>query len=280
MNRVFLTSFKILFLLSTTSVLIIYPANASGTTYISQTYGGSNEDSALSVVQTVDGGYVLAGTTYSFGVKGTHVWLVKTDASGNHVWNQTYGGTKNYVEDGGWSVIQTVDEGYAIAGYTVTFGTIKRDFWLVKTDASGNHIWNQTYGGTDNDYGHSLVQTVDGGYAITGYTRSLGAGSSDFWLVKTDELGNHVWNQTYGGTEGDIGWSVIQTSDGGYAITGYTGSFGVGQGDFWLVKTDQYGVIPEFPAWTPLLLVTVFTAAIIIYRRKLLKKQSTGMRMR
>ena len=193
------------------------------------------------------------------------------------MWNQTYGSPN---PDGVESMVQTSDGGYALAGETVTFGTIKRDFWLVRTDASGNHVWNQTYGGTGNDYGYSVVQTVDGGYAMTGYTGSLGAGSSDVWLVKTDELGNHVWNQTYGGTEGDIGWSVIQTSDGGYAITGYTGSFGAGGHDFWLVKTDPYGVIPEFPAWTPLLLVTIFTVVIIIYRRKLLKKQTTDMHMR
>jgi hypothetical protein len=113
----------------------------------------------------------------------------------------------------------------------------------VKTDASGNHQWNQTYGGPNDDYGFSVVQTVNGGYAISGTTNSFGAGGNDFWLVKTDASGNHQWNQTYGGTYRDTGRSVVQTSDGGYAISGTTNSSGAGGNDFWLVKTDVLGVV-------------------------------------
>lgn len=88
-------------------------------------------------------------------------------------------------------------------------------------------------------------------YALAGYTYSFGAGNGDFWLVKTVEAGNMQWNQTYGGTEWDIGNSLVQTLDGGYALDGYTHSFGVELDDFWLVKTDEQGVIPEFPDTTP-----------------------------
>jgi len=106
----------------------------------------------------------------------------------------------------------------------------------VKTDASGNHQWNQTYGGTNIDLGLSVLQTSDSGYILLGYTSSFGAGLEDFWLVKTDASGNHQWNQTYGGTDYDHGFSVQQTSDNGYILLGGTTSFGAGDFDFWLVK--------------------------------------------
>jgi hypothetical protein len=189
-------------------------------------------------VQTEDGGYAIAGYRVYFGSADMDVWLVKTDASGNHEWNHTYGGPNS---DGGHSVVQTEDGGYAIAGYTYAYMAETSDMWLVKTDALGNPQWNQTYGGADKDAGYSVVQTEDSGYAIAGYTLSFGAGISDVWLVKTDASGNHEWNHTYGGPKGDYGWSVVQTEDGGYAIAGYTYTSTVGGSDVWLIKTNASG---------------------------------------
>ena len=123
---------------------------------------------------------------------------------------------------------QTSDGGYALVGDTNSFGAGGNDFWLVKTDAAGNMQWNKTYGGTGTDTGISVFQTSDGGYALAGYTNSFGAGGKDVWLVKTDAAGNMQWNKTYGGTGADYGITVIQTSDGGYAIAGSTSSFGAG----------------------------------------------------
>jgi hypothetical protein len=153
-------------------------------------------------------------------------------------WSQTYGGTS---EDNGYRIVETSDGGYAIAGYTASSGAGSYDFWLVKTDGLGAKEWSQTYGGTGGDRAFCVVQTSDGGYAIAGYTASSGAGSYDFWLVKTDGLGAKEWSQTYGGTNMEEARCVVQTSDGGYAIVGYTASSGAGSYDVWLVKTDASG---------------------------------------
>jgi len=204
----------------------------------SQTYGGSGDDETYSLVKTSDGGYALAGYTNSSGAGSYDFWLVKTDSSGTKQWNQTYGGSN---DEGAFSVIQTNDTGYAVAGITTSYGAGETDAWLVKTDSSGTMQWSQTYGGSGDDETYSLVKTSDGGYALAGYTNSSGAGGDDFWLVKTNSSGSMVWNQTYGGTGDEQASSVIQTSDGGYALAGYTTSFGAGDYDFWLVRTDSSG---------------------------------------
>jgi hypothetical protein len=207
--------------------------DATGNQLWNQTYGDQwFEDWGTSVIQTVDGGYMIGG--YSSG----DVWLVKTDPAGNHLWNQTYGGTSS---DFAYSAIQTLDGGYALAGSTTSYSAGFEDFYLVKTDADGVMQWNKTHGGTGHDSAEALVQTLDGGYALAGSTDSFGAGEYDVWLVKTDPAGNHLWNQTYGGTSSDFAYSAIQTLDGGYALAGSTESFGAVWSDVWLVKTDPAG---------------------------------------
>jgi len=199
-----------------------------------RTYGGTSSDVILfGLVQTSDGGYALGGATLSYGVGSGDFWLVKTDSVGNAQWNRTYGGTGL---DLAYSMVQTSDGGYALAGYTNSSGAGNFDFWLVKTDSAGNAQWNKTYGGTSVDAAVPVIQTSDGGYALGGGTQSYGAGGFDAWLVKTDSTGNAQWDKIYGGTGDDAAFSLVQTSDGGYALAGYTNSSGAGNFDFWLVK--------------------------------------------
>ncbi|PXF50224.1 MAG: hypothetical protein C4B55_06740 [Candidatus Methanophagaceae archaeon] len=203
----------------------------------SKTFGGSDYDFARSVQQTTDGGYIIAGETESYGAGSYDFWLVKTDSDGNKVWDKTFGGVG---WDGAYSVQQTTDGGYIVAGFTDSYGAGGCDFWLVKTDANGNKVWDKTFGGARSDGAKSVQQTADGGYIIAGATYSYGAGVSDFWLVKTDEKGNKVWDKTFGGARSDWAESVQQTADEGFIIAS-TESYGAGVSDFWLVKTDENG---------------------------------------
>ena len=204
----------------------------------SQTFGGVGWDDGYSVQQTTDGGYIVAGTTSSYGTGNDDFYLIKTDGNGNEAWSQTFGGTG---ADWGHGVQQTTDGGYILAGYTGSYGAGGGDFYLIKTDGDGNETWSRTFGGTGPEYGYSVQQTTDGGYIIAGRTGSYGALGTDVYLIKTDNNGIEVWSQTFGGSGWDCGYSVQQTSDGGYIIAGQTSSYGAGNEDFYLIKTDADG---------------------------------------
>jgi hypothetical protein len=212
--------------------------NSSGDTLWTRTYGGTAKDFGVSVQQTSDDGYIVAGKTKSYGAGSGDVYLIKTDADGDTIWTRTYGGSN---DEAGKSVQQTSDGGYIIAGYK-DYGGWDCDVYLIKTNSSGDTLWTRTYGGGDREWGHSVQQTSDGGYIIAGYTASFGAGFKDVYLIKTDTDGDTLWTKTYGGTDDDYGMSVQQTTDGGYIITGYTVSYGQGLiDDVYLIKTDASG---------------------------------------
>ena len=222
------SSLKDVYLIKTDSV---------GDTVWTKTYGGTDSDYGNSVQATQDGGYIIAGTTWSSGAGSSDVWLIKTDAVGDTVWTKTYGDTNS---EYGYSVQETQDGGYIIAGTTYSFGVGSGDVYLIKTDAVGDTVWTKTYGWTGWDEGHAVQATQDEGYIIAGFTESFG-----YWryvyLIKTDSAGDTVWTKTYGGEDWDIGYSVQETQDGGYIIAGWTGSFGAGWYDVYLIKTDSLG---------------------------------------
>jgi hypothetical protein len=205
-----------------------------------KTFGGSGGERGYSVQQTTDGGYIIAGWTLSYGAGSVDVYLIKTDPNGDSQWQKTFGGSE---QDQGWSVQQTTDGGYIIAGYTDSYGAGNDDVYLIKTDPNGNSGWHKTFGGSGDDTAYSVQQTIDGGYIITGGSYSFGVGSWDVYFIKTDPNGNSKWEKTFGGSELDIGRSVQQTSDGGYIIAGSTWSFGAEMADVYLIKTCSDGTL-------------------------------------
>jgi hypothetical protein len=210
----------------------------NGTKLWDKTFGGASSDDGRSVQQTRDGGYIVTGYTMSFGAGDKDLWLIKTDENGTKEWDKTFGGD---LSDDGRSVQQTRDGGFIVAGDTESFSAGFDDFWLIKTDENGNKLWDKNFGGASYDEGASVQQTSDGGYILTGHTMSFGAGDYDFWLIKTDRNGTKMWDKTFGGGSTEWGYSVQQTSDGGYILTGNTYSFGAGGYDVWVVKTDGNG---------------------------------------
>jgi len=227
--------------------------DSNGIEQWNKTFGGSTQDRGYSVNQTSDGGYIITGSTSSYSpTMNPYAWLLKTDSNGIEQWNKTFGGP-GADGDEGKSVRQTSDGGYIIAGRTrVSIFLVghRYNVWLIKTDSNGIEQWNKVFGvEATEDGGESVQQTSDGGYIIAGYTGSYGAGGSDVWLIKTDSNGIEQWNKTFGGTGGDEGYSVQQTSDGGYIIAGYTGSYGAGSSDVWLVKVAGGPIWTRKPGW-------------------------------
>jgi len=151
-----------------------------------KTFGGSDDDRARSVQETIDGGYVVAGYTWSSSER-EDVYILKLDARGNKLWEKTFGGSDN---DGAWSIQQTNDGGYVVAGYTSSFGAGSYDVYVLKLDTSGKEVWSKTFGGSSDDLAWSIQQTNDGGYIVAGYTSSFGVGNYDVYIIKMDANGN------------------------------------------------------------------------------------------
>lgn len=191
-----------------------------------------------SVRQTPDGGYIVAGTQWHDGGLQSDILLLKTDDGGSVVWTKTFGVGE---VDRGLSVELTTDGGYAIAGSTWGWGKAKSDVCLIRSDADGNEVWSRTFGGKNSEQSYSLKQTSDGGYIIAGQTASFGAGNYDIYLIKTDIDGEVLWSKTFGGYNRDCAYSVQQSIDGSYIITGETDSFGSGNYTVYLIKTDVKG---------------------------------------
>ncbi len=208
-----------------------------------RTYGGKLGDVGWFVRQTRDGGYIIVGTTSSYGEGEYDAWLIKTDEDGDVEWNRTYGGVK---WDVGWSLEETRDGGYILAGETSSWGSGHYDIWLIKLDSRGDEEWSLTYGWPDWDIGYCVRELRDGGYIVAGCTRKtriIGGGYWDALLLRVDPLGRVLWCKTYGGPYEDGAWYVLETGDGGLIVAGYTTISADRLADAWIIKTDELGEV-------------------------------------
>ncbi|MEK6776947.1 MAG: hypothetical protein AABY87_08715 [bacterium] len=208
-----------------------------------KTFGGAKWDKANSVQQTTDGGYILAGETDSYGARKmlgeSDVYLIKTDQNGNAIWERTFGGRG---DDAAYSVQQTTDGGYILAGKTDSYGAGESDVYLIRTDENGNAIWQKTFGGKEDDKASSILQTAEGGYILVGQRDFYGSLRGDVYLIKTDENGNVLWEKIYGTAKQEGGVSIRETSDGGYIILGHRVPGSLEQ-DIMLIKTNRTGEV-------------------------------------
>ena len=227
---------------NTQETFYVVKTDGQGNTSWIRNYGGSPGIGwyAKSIQQTTDGGYILAGYSSPLNGSVSHAGahIVKIDEQGNELWTHTYGGDAD-----NWfmSIMQTEDEGYIAAGFTNSFGAGNHDVYLVKTNAQGDTLWTRTYGGLGDEECNSIQKTNDGGFVIVGYTNSTGSGSYDFYIVKTNLQGDTLWTRTYGGTGNDLAYSIQQTINGHYIISGQSNSFGVGDYDMYVIGTDGQG---------------------------------------
>lgn len=249
--------------------------DAAGNKLWDKTFGGLAAEYLTAAQQANDGSYIVGGFSYSeTGADKTQpnqgandFWIIKTDAQGNKLWDKDFGGTE---KDFLYSISLTNDGGYILGGGSLSGMTgdkseVNRDstnstedYWMVKIDANGNKEWDKTFGGTETDELHSVKQTPDGGYLLAGMsnsrlsgdkTEASWSGSYDYWVVKTDALGNKLWDHVFGGTQGDYLFDMNITADGGAVLGGYSGSSvsgnksqnNYGGNDFWIVKLNASG---------------------------------------
>jgi hypothetical protein len=203
-----------------------------------EVFGEKGTDIANSIIQTKDGGYIIAGFIWTVYASKQDIWVIKLDENGNIEWGKTFDKDEH---DIAYSIIQTEDGGYAIAG-----GTGKRfwgevNCWVIKLDAKGNMEWDNNFGGTGWDEIYSIIQTKDGSFITTGCVWSKGAGRGDVRVAKLNKRGDLVWDKTFGGSENDEARSIIQTDDGGYAVAGFTVLEDTGDRDVWVIKLDKDG---------------------------------------
>ncbi len=196
-----------------------------------RTFGGHGYDYGKSLCETHDGGIVTVGT-YTQNDQNMDIWLIKTDIDGNELWAQMYdaGGSEQ-----GSCVRESMDNGFIIAGVKNTSGLV------IKTDHNGDEVWRILFQATYQVTLSGVIQTADGGYIIIGYEVDLDPRDWDELIVRLDSDGNQIWRHAYGGEEIGYGSDVLETADGDYVVVGFTESYGTGNGDLWLFKTDSEG---------------------------------------
>ncbi len=244
----------------------VLKVNAAGVKQWSKTYGGTSPDRATGIKKTNDGGYILSGHSRSSdghvgGNEGFHdYWIVKINTVGDIQWETNFGFSGS---DQALNVIQTSDGGYFATGFldVTASGGMGNDgrspehgvgeYWGIKMNANGDKIWRRYFGGSNNDRSYDVVQTDDGGFIMAGASESSdfdivdNKGSYDLWVVKVSAGGDKVWTKSFGGSEIDVGYSIVKATDGNFIIVGDTRSTDkdvsnpLGNADLWVVKFNK-----------------------------------------
>ncbi len=274
--------------------ILLMKVSSTGVVSWQKNYGGQLLDQPGIIRQTPDGGYLMIGSTQSYGAGGFDLWLLKLDAAGEIAWQRAYGGPANDLPSGlqltpeGGSLVlattnsfgagsddtwllkldptgavmseytlggtgsnvlgsleRTKDGGFVASGFTRDQDVFNaKDGWIVRFTSNGDIAWQKKYSGEMDEWLVSAQETPDGGFIVTGFTESFGAGASDAIAMKLDSEGNILWLYTYGGVSADGGDRIRYTSyDGGYLLVADTSSFGAGFSDTWLLKLDAKGAI-------------------------------------
>ena len=201
-------------------------------------YGGIHEEYAYGATRSFDGGLLIAGFSTTFSVNSNwDAWVVKTDPDGNGQWAHQYGkpGRETF-----YAACQANGNEYAFAGFTTSYSR-KEDFYIVKVDKNGTMLWEKAIGGPDNDAAYDIIATSDGNLAVTGYTYSYGLGGRDMWVMKLSQDGDIIWDVNFGKYYNDMGYSLKETSDGGFIVVGYTDVYSTMYRYMWMVRLDATG---------------------------------------
>jgi hypothetical protein len=217
----------------------LFKVDGNGNQMWNRNFGGTSWDGASCAKETEDGGFIIIGSTYSYGAGNCDIWLLKTDMQGNEEWNRTFGGNN---EDMGFGLCQTADGGFILAGHTRSYGGTTPKIWLIKTDSQGNQQWNHYYSTANTEFAYDIKITSDGGYVVVGSASSYTF--SFIKLLKTDASGNEQWENVYESSIHSCGYGVEQTPDGGYVIVGY--KFLSDEDDVCLIKINSSG----FQLWS------------------------------
>ncbi len=215
-----------------------YELNNFGDTLWLKHYGTDSLDQANQIIQTIDGGYATIGLSAGYWSSYQNIYLVKTTNTGIISWTKQIGGQG---QENGAAIVQSNTGEYFIGGASSYNSSGLLDFYLIKVDVNGDTLWTKKYGGIQNEELTSMQQTLDGGFILSGYSESFSYGSKDYYLIKTNIVGDTIWTKHYGGNLDEISKSVKQTLDGGYIITGYSQSFGISTENMYVVKINYLG---------------------------------------
>lgn len=195
----------------------------AGTVIWSKYYGGSANDYGCAIKQCSDGGYIMLGQTYSYGVGSGDAYLVKTDAAGDTLWTKTFGGSQN---DEGVSLTVNSDNGFTFLVRDSSGAGKDIDVRIIRTSGTGNVMWNKVYGGTQKDTPKMVQKTSDGGYILAAISRSYGWINPDMYILKCNSSGDTTWTRHYGGANHEHCYAVREQPDGSYIAVGKSASYG------------------------------------------------------